>query len=94
VHQHIRHFWKFIHQLRLEGMRDIMAVSHSDITIDFDMQVNEEPHAYFAHNTFFSTGHTVNMHGDGLGVWDAEKISLIANSQGAEVLLMDVPMSM
>jgi len=31
---------------------------------------------------------------DGLGVWDAEKISLIANSQGAEVLLMDVPMSM
>ena len=31
---------------------------------------------------------------DGLGVWDAEKISLIANSQGAEVLLMDVPMTM
>jgi len=31
---------------------------------------------------------------DGLGVWETEKISLIANSQGAEVLLMDVPMSM
>lgn len=31
---------------------------------------------------------------DGLGVWDAESISLIANSQGAEVLLMDVPMTM
>ncbi len=31
---------------------------------------------------------------DGLGVWETEKISLVANSQGAEVLLMDVPMSM
>ena len=31
---------------------------------------------------------------DGLGIWDTEKISLKANSQGAEVLLMDVPMMM
>ena len=31
---------------------------------------------------------------DGLGVWDTEKITLKANSQGAEVLLMDVPMIM
>ena len=31
---------------------------------------------------------------DGLGIWDTEKISLKANSQGAEVLLMDVPMTM
>lgn len=31
---------------------------------------------------------------DGLGVWDTEKISLKANSPGAEVLLMDVPMIM
>ncbi len=31
---------------------------------------------------------------DGMGVWDTEKIALMANSQGAEVLLMDVPMSM
>ena len=31
---------------------------------------------------------------DGLGIWDTEKISLKANSQGAELLLMDVPMTM
>jgi redox-sensitive bicupin YhaK (pirin superfamily) len=29
---------------------------------------------------------------DGLGIWDVEKISITANSQGAEVLLMEVPM--
>jgi len=31
---------------------------------------------------------------DGLGIWDTTKITLKANSQGAEVLLMDVPMMM
>jgi len=29
---------------------------------------------------------------DGLGVWDTESISLKADSAGAEVLLMEVPM--
>ena len=31
---------------------------------------------------------------DGLGVWDTDKISLVSNSTDAEVLLMDVPMTM
>lgn len=31
---------------------------------------------------------------DGLGIWDTSKISFKANSQGAEVLLMDIPMTM
>jgi len=31
---------------------------------------------------------------DGLGVWDTDKISIVANSEDAEVLLMDVPMMM
>lgn len=30
---------------------------------------------------------------DGLGVWDIDKLSIKANSQGAEVLLMEVPMA-
>lgn len=30
---------------------------------------------------------------DGIGIWDTESISFKANSAGAEVLLMDVPMS-
>jgi redox-sensitive bicupin YhaK (pirin superfamily) len=31
---------------------------------------------------------------DGLGIWDTDTISIKANSQNAEVLLMEVPMSM
>lgn len=31
---------------------------------------------------------------DGLGVWDTDKISILANSEDAEILLMDVPMTM
>lgn len=31
---------------------------------------------------------------DGLGVWDTDKISMVANTEDAEVLLMDVPMTM
>jgi redox-sensitive bicupin YhaK (pirin superfamily) len=31
---------------------------------------------------------------DGLGIWDTDKISIVANSNDAEVLLMDVPMVM
>jgi hypothetical protein len=27
-----------------------------------------------------------------MGIWDTDKISIKANSQGAEVLLMEVPM--
>jgi hypothetical protein len=30
---------------------------------------------------------------DGLGIWNTEKISIKANSQDAEVLLMEVPMN-
>ncbi len=30
---------------------------------------------------------------DGLGIWDTNNISIKANSQDAEVLLMEVPMS-
>jgi len=29
---------------------------------------------------------------DGFGIWDVEKLDIVANSQDAEVLLMDVPM--
>jgi redox-sensitive bicupin YhaK (pirin superfamily) len=29
---------------------------------------------------------------DGFGIWDVDKLSLTANSSGAEILLMDVPM--
>jgi len=31
---------------------------------------------------------------DGLGIWDTDKISITSNTDGTEILLMDVPMSM
>ena len=31
---------------------------------------------------------------DGLGIWDTDSLSLTANSEGAEVLLMEVPMQL
>ena len=31
---------------------------------------------------------------DGLGIWDVEQLDLVANSAGAEVLLMEVPMQL
>jgi redox-sensitive bicupin YhaK (pirin superfamily) len=37
-------------------------------------------------------GNTLNKR-DGIGIWDTEKISITANSQDAELLLMDVPMN-
>jgi len=36
-------------------------------------------------------GHSLNER-DGLGIWETERISLTADSEGAEVLLMEVPM--
>ena len=37
-------------------------------------------------------GQTLNER-DGLGIWDTDKIKITANTQDAEVLLMDVPMT-
>lgn len=37
-------------------------------------------------------GHSINQR-DGIGIWDAAQISIQADSQGAEILLMDVPMT-
>jgi len=37
-------------------------------------------------------GQTLNER-DGLGIWDTDKIKITANSQGAEILIMDVPMA-
>ncbi|MEO5893147.1 MAG: hypothetical protein ABIQ31_23050 [Ferruginibacter sp.] len=30
---------------------------------------------------------------DGLGIWNTEKITITSNSEGAEILLMEVPMA-
>jgi redox-sensitive bicupin YhaK (pirin superfamily) len=42
----------------------------------------------------FTIGNIALNERDGLGIWDTEKISIIANSTDAEILLMEVPMKL
>ncbi len=48
-------------------------------------------YAFVIKGSFSIEGKTLNER-DGMGIWDTEKINLVAESQDAEVLLMDVPM--
>ncbi len=50
-------------------------------------------YAFVLKGDFTINGHALNQR-DGLGVWDTDSISIKANSADAEILLMDVPMSM
>jgi hypothetical protein len=50
-------------------------------------------YAFVLKGDFTINGHTLNQR-DGLGVWDTDSISIKANSADAEILLMDVPMTM
>lgn len=49
-------------------------------------------YAFVIKGSFTIEGNALNQR-DGLGIWDIEKISLKANTQDAEILLMDVPMT-
>lgn len=49
-------------------------------------------YAFVIKGSFTIDGNTLGER-DGLGIWDTEKITLEANSQDAEILLMDVPMA-
>lgn len=48
-------------------------------------------YAFVIKGSFSIEGKTLNER-DGMGIWDTDKINLVAESQDAEVLLMDVPM--
>jgi len=50
-------------------------------------------YAFVLKGDFTIDGHSLNQR-DGLGVWDTDSISIKANSADAEILLMDVPMTM
>lgn len=50
-------------------------------------------YAFVLKGDFTIDGHALNQR-DGLGVWDTDSISIKANSIDAEILLMDVPMTM
>ncbi len=42
----------------------------------------------------FTIGSIIINPRDGLGIWDTEEITITANSQDAEILIMDVPMAL
>ncbi len=49
-------------------------------------------YAFIIKGSFTIEGNALSQR-DGLGIWDAEKISIKADSPDAEILLMDVPMT-
>jgi redox-sensitive bicupin YhaK (pirin superfamily) len=49
-------------------------------------------YAFIINGEFTIEGHALGNR-DGLGIWDTDTISIKANSAGAEILLMDVPMA-
>ena len=48
----------------------------------------------FVLNGDFTIGGVELNQRDGLGIWDANSFSIQANSEGAEILLMEVPMQL
>lgn len=65
-----------------------------DFNIDYEIKKKGNGvYAFVISGDFTIEGIALNSR-DGLGIWDTNKISLNANSQDAEILLMEVPMSL
>lgn len=66
-----------------------------DKGVSSDYQINKKGNGVYAfviNGDFSIEGNTLNSR-DGLGIWDTEKITIKADSQDAEILLMEVPMT-
>ncbi|HEY4874040.1 MAG TPA: pirin family protein [Puia sp.] len=65
-----------------------------DFSVDYDLKKKGNGvYAFVLNGDFTIDGQQLNNR-DGFGIWDTDKISIKANSQDAEVLLMEVPMTM
>ena len=63
------------------------------VSINYTIKKNGNGvYAFIIHGDATIEGNLLNER-DGLGIWDTNNISIKANSQNAEVLLMEVPMS-
>lgn len=63
-----------------------------DFSIDYTIKKSGNGvYAFILKGDVSIDGNALNER-DGLGIWDTDKISITANSQDAEVLLMEVPM--
>lgn len=70
-----------------------MGKFDKDFSTDYEIKKKANGvYAFVITGNFTIEGTALNTR-DGLGIWDTDKISLTANSQDAEILLMEVPMS-
>ncbi|HSZ84917.1 MAG TPA: pirin family protein [Puia sp.] len=64
-----------------------------DLSVEYDVKKKGNGvYAFVLNGDFSIDGQQLNNR-DGFGIWDTDKISIKANSQDAEVLLMEVPMN-
>lgn len=64
------------------------------ITADYKIKkAGNGVYAFVINGDFTIAGHNLNKR-DGLGIWDTDGISITAASQDAEILLIDVPMTL
>lgn len=69
-----------------------MGKFDKDFTIDYAVKAKGNGVYAFVLNGDITINNQALNKRDGFGIWDVDKISLKANSQDAEVLLMEVPM--
>jgi len=62
-------------------------------SIDYDIKKNGNGVYAFVLKGDITIDETVLNERDGLGIWNTDKISIKANSQDAEIMLMEVPMN-
>jgi quercetin 2,3-dioxygenase len=65
-----------------------------DIATDYQLKSNGNGVYAFVLNGDFTINDQALNKRDGLGIWEIEKLTLKANSQDAEILLMEVPMNL
>lgn len=66
----------------------------NDVQVQYDLKkAGNGVYAFVLEGDFTINGQSLNKR-DGLGVWDVEKLDIQANSDNAEVLLMEVPMQL
>jgi len=64
-----------------------------DFSVDYDLNKKTNGvYVFVLHGDVTVDGQSLNNR-DGFGIWDTDKISIKADSQDAEVLLMEVPMN-
>lgn len=65
-----------------------------DKTVNYSLKKKGNGIYAFVLNGDFTIGSIALNQRDGLGIWDTDEITLTANSQDAEILLMEVPMAL